>query len=105
MLRRFLCLSVGALALVVMLGAPGQLHAQRMRVTFPTRVAPMVRGGFMPGFRGGFMPGFRGGFMPGFRGGFSTPRFNGGFFTPRFNGGFFAPPFSMGFSPGFFRPF
>ena len=88
MLRRFLCLSVGALALLVVLGAPGQLHAQRMRGGMP-------RGG-MPGFHSGGMPGFRGGF---------APRFNGGMFAPRFNGGMFAPSFNSGFGPGFFRPF
>jgi hypothetical protein len=31
MFRRFLFLSVGALALLVVLEAPGQLHAQRVR--------------------------------------------------------------------------
>ena len=91
MLRRFLFLSVGALALLVVLGAPGQLHAQRMR-------------GGMPGFHSGGMPAFHSGGMPGFRGGFA-PRFNGGMFAPRFNGGMFAPSFNSGFGPGFFRPF
>ena len=97
MLRRYLFLSVGALALLVVLGAPGQLHAQRM-------MRGGVPRGVMPGFRGGFTPGFRGGFTPGFRGGF-TPGFNGGMFAPRFNGGMFAPSFNSGFGPGFFRPF
>ena len=75
MFRRFVCLSVGALALLVVLGVPGQVHAQRMRGSFPNRV--------MPGFRGGFTPGFNRGF----------------------NGGFFDPRFSPGFGPSFFRPF
>ena len=98
MFRRFLCLSVGALALLVVLGAPGQLHAQRMRGGMP-------RGG-MSGFHSGVMPGFNGGmFTPRFNGGMFTPRFNGGMFTPRFNGGMFTPSFNSGFGPGFFRPF
>jgi len=77
MLRRFLSLGVGALVLLVVLGAPGQVHAQRFR------------GGFRPGFTPGFgaMPGFRGRFMPGF------------------NREFLGPRFSPGFGPVFFRPF
>jgi hypothetical protein len=85
MLRRFLFLSVGALALLVVLGAPGQLHAQRFRGGFPH----------------GVHPGFRGGFDPRFNRGFFDPRFN----DPRFNRGFFDPRFSPGFVPGFFGPF
>ena len=70
MFRRFLCLSAGALALLVALGVPGQVHAQCMRGAVPNRMTPAFRGGFLPGFRGGAMPGFRGGFDPRF----NTPR-------------------------------
>jgi hypothetical protein len=106
MLRRFLFLTAGVLALLVGLGAPGQVHAQRM-----------MRGGganrVHPGFRGGFMPGFRGGFDPRFNRGFDRfeDRFDRGFdrrfdrFEDRFDRGFFDPRFSPGFGPGFFRPF
>ena len=101
MFRRFLVLGVGVLALLVALGTPGQLHAQRMmRGGFTTRPPSTFRGGFRPGFRGGFRPGFRGGFRPGFSGGMFNRRFN-----TRFNNGFFQPQFSPGFSMGFFRPF
>jgi hypothetical protein len=111
MLRRFLFVSVGALTLLVGLGAPGQVHAQRMR------------GGsaheFHPGFRAGTMPGFRGGFNPRVGREFFDPRLNrfrgrfglGRFdrfedrFERRFDRGFFAPRFGPGFSPGFFVPF
>ncbi|HYT89258.1 MAG TPA: hypothetical protein VEL76_11180 [Gemmataceae bacterium] len=106
MLRRFLFLSVGALALLVVLGAPGQLHAQRMRGSSPRMVHPNLRGGFRPGFQGRFNPGFnRRMFDPRFNRGMFDPRFNRGMFDPRFNRGFFDPRFSPGFSPGFFRSF
>jgi hypothetical protein len=85
MLRRFLSIGVGALVLLVVLGAPGRLHAQRFRGGF--------RPGITPGFRGRFTPGF--GRMPGFRTGF----------TPGFNREFFEPRFSPGLGPAFFRPF
>ena len=62
MLRRFLLFSVGALALLLVLGSPGQLHAQHMRGGVPNRVHPGSRGGVMPGFRGGFDPRFNRGF-------------------------------------------
>jgi len=109
MLRRFLFLSVGGLALLVVLAAPGQLHAQRMH------------GGMHGGFHhGGFHHGgFGRPFGPGPR--IFDPRFNrfgfGRFdrfedrferrfgFDPRFNRGFFDPRFNPGFVPGFFRPF
>jgi hypothetical protein len=65
MLRRFLFLGVGALALAVVLGAPGQVHAQCRH------------------FRSGFMPGFRP--TPMFR---FDPRFRGGMFDPRFSRSF-----------------
>ena len=59
MLRRFLVLGVGALALVVVLGAPGQVHAQRMRGGIANGVHPGFHGGFTPGFnRGVFGPPF-----------------------------------------------
>src|SRR5438132_12752231 len=65
MFRRFLIPSVGALTLLVVLGAPGPVHAQRMRGSFSNRVMPGFGGGMMtPVFRGGMMtPGFRGGMM------------------------------------------
>ena len=66
MFRRFLFLSVGTLALLVVLEAPGQLHAQHMR------------GGMHSGSRMGMTPGFQGRM---------DPRFNRGFFSPRFNSG------------------
>ena len=100
MLRRFLFLSVGGLALLVVLGAPGQLHAQRMH------------GGMHGGFHhGGFHHGgFGRPFGPGPR--IFDPRFNrfgfGRFdrFEDRFERRFgFDPRFSPGFFPGFFRPF
>ena len=65
MFRRFLFLSVGALALLVVLEAPGQLHAQRMRGG-----SPSMRMGSPNGMR----MGMRSGVMP--RRGFD-PRFNG----------------------------
>jgi hypothetical protein len=101
MLRRFLVLCVGALALAVVLGAPGEVHAQR----------GLFRGGFLPGFRP--TPMFR--FDPRFRGGMFDPRFDRGFdrgfdrfedrFENRFDRRFFDPRFSPRFGPGFFRPF
>ena len=125
MLRRFLFLSVGALALLVVLQASGQLHAPHMRGGFPS--------GAHPGFRSGVMPGFRGGFDPRFnRNFFFAPRFNPRFsrgaldrfedrfenrfgsgrfdrfedrFESRFNRGFFDPRFSPGFFPGSVFPF
>jgi hypothetical protein len=107
MLRRCLFLSVGALALLVVLGAPGQLHAQRFRGSFPHMVTPGSRTTFRPSFPARFDPRFnRGMFDPRFNRGMFDPRFNRGFFDPRFNRGFFFDPrFSSGFSPGFFRPF
>ena len=90
MLRRFVSLSVGALALLVVLGAPGQLHAQRFR------------GGFRPGF----MPGFRGGLTPGFNR-FGPRRFDRfeDRFERRFGRGPFVSPFSPGLGSVFFPPF
>ena len=79
MLRQFLFLSVGGLALMVVLGAPGQLHAQHFRASLPPAI--------QSGFRSVVMPRFRVGVNPGF------------------NRGFFDPHFNMGFSPVFFRPF
>ena len=123
MLRRFLFLSIGSLALLVMLGAPSQLHAQRFRASLPPAIQPGFRGVVTPRFpigvnpafnRGAFIPSFnRGVFVPSFNRGFFVPSFNRGFFVPSFNRGFFDPRFNMGFSPGlnmgfsplFFRPF
>lgn len=115
MFRRFLCLGVGALALGIVLGAPGQLHAQHMRGGVPHGMHPGFHGMFMPGFHPG-MPGFHGMmFMPGFRGtmpgfsrsfnrGFVLPNFGPRSFDPRF-GGRFTPGFTPGFGPGFLRFF
>ena len=98
MLRRFFSLGVGALVLLVVLGAPDQVHAQRFRGGF--------RPGFTPGFRGRFTPGFRGRLGPrfnrfGFRG---FDRFEDRF-ERRFNSPFFVTPFSPGLGPVFVRPF
>ena len=104
MLRRFLFLSGGGLALLVVLGAPGQLHAQR------------THGGMHPGMHGGFHHGgfHHGGFARPFGPGplIFDPRFNrfgfGRFdrFEDRFERRFgFDPRFSPGFFPGFFPPF
>ena len=101
MFRRFLLPGVGALALLVVLGAPGQVQAQRMRGGGPRMVMP----GFRPGTMSGFMPRFHPGFVPGSRGMFFDPRFNRGFFNPGFNRMFFDPRFSTGFGTPFFRPF
>jgi hypothetical protein len=104
MFRRFLFLGVGALALLVVLAAPGQVHAQRMRGGAPTRMMTPFRGGFMPGSRGGFNSRFNGRmFNSRFNGG-RFDRFNSGMFN-RFNGGMFDSRFNPGFRPGMFRPF
>ena len=71
MLRRFLVLSVGTLALLVALEAPAQVQAQHMGA------------GMHSGSRMGMMSGFRGR---------TDPRFNRGFFfTPGFFPGFGFP--------------
>ncbi len=117
MFRRFMVLGIGVLALIGVLAAPGQVHAQRGRggsargvnpamqarvnrgfnpAMMQPRVNPNARRTFIPGF--GFTPGF--GFAPGF--GF-TPNF--GFtpfgFTPGFNRGFFEPRFNRVLSDRF----
>ena len=117
MLRRFLVLGVGAFALVVVLGAPGQVHAQRSRGGFAHGVHPGFHGGFRPGFhRGGFGspfgPGPRRIFDPRFNRGFNRGfdrfedrfenRFNRGFFDPRFGRRF--DRFEDRFGRGFFDP-
>ena len=79
MLRRILVFSVGALALLVGLGAPGQVHAQHMR----------------EGFAGGMHPGFRRGFNSRFNRGFFDPRFDR--FDRRFDRGSFDPRFDRRF--------
>ena len=82
MFRRYLFLSVGVTALLVVLSAPGQLQAQHMRgggsfMARPsfgmTPMMPMM--GVHPGFHG-MTPGFnRNGFVePSFRGGFNDFR-------------------------------
>jgi hypothetical protein len=94
MFRQYLFLSVGATALLVMLGAPGQLQAQRMRGSSSVMVQPSFRGGFMPGFNRGFSnPGFNRGSMPGFNRGspelrlFPTmPRGSASLFNPMMSG-------------------
>jgi hypothetical protein len=105
MFRRFLFLSVGALALVVALAAPGQVHAQRMmRGGAPNRMMTPFRGGFDSRFNGRmFDPRFNGGRFDRFNGG-RFDRFNSGMFD-RFNGGMIDPRFNPGFRPGLFRPF
>jgi hypothetical protein len=114
MFPRFLSLGVGALALLVVLGAPGQVHAQRGRGGHPGFHGPV-----MSGSRGGFFPGMgmnHGFFQPGFNSGFNrnsfTPRFNSGFnrnfdlrFDPRFNGGLPDPRINTGFRPSIIRLF
>jgi hypothetical protein len=99
MLRRFLSLSFGTLALLLVLGAPGQVHAQHIRGAMP-------HGGH-PVFRGRMTPGFRGGFDRRFDRRFFEPRFDRRFdrFEDRFNRGFFDPRFTPGFGPTFIRPF
>ena len=110
MFRRFVCLSIGALALVVVLGAPGPVHAQHMRGGFPHAMHPGFPGmmpgfhGVMPGFRGGFDTRFNSFFTPGFGRRFMVPRMSPGrfdrfedMFENRVNRGFFMPSFSPGF--------
>jgi hypothetical protein len=114
MVRRFVSLSVGALALLVVLGAPGQLHAQRFRGGFRPGFTPGFRPGFMPGFRPAFTPGFRGAFTPGFNR-FGIRRFDRfgirrfdrfeDRFERRFGRGPFVSPFSPGLGSVFFPPF
>jgi hypothetical protein len=117
MLRRYLILGVGALALAIMLGAPGQVHAQRMRGGFRTGVTPGFRSGFSPGFhRGSFGPHFGPGprtFGPRFNrfdrfeDRFSRGSFNRRFdriedrFENRFNRGIFGISDPRFFTPGF----
>src|SRR4051812_6705248 len=94
MLRRFLSLSLGALVLLVVLAAPGQLQAQRMRGMVPRqaqRMRGMVPRMVHPGFRNTLRPGFPGRFNPGF---------NRGSFRPGFTPGTFRPGFAPGFTPG-----
>ena len=103
MLRRFLTLSVGVFALLLLLGTPGQLHAQRMmRGGSPRMVRPMP--GFNRGMR--FDPRFHhGAFDPRFHRGTFDPRFHHGMFDPRFHHGRFDPRFHRGtFDPFFFSP-
>jgi hypothetical protein len=84
MFRRYLFLGVGFTALLVVLGAPGQLQAQHMRGGGSFMVQPTFRGGFVA-------PNFNRGFDPRFNRGFVTPNFNRGFVTPNFKRGFMTP--------------
>ena len=112
MVRRLLFLGVGAVVLLVALGAPGRLQAQHLGGGMPHGMAAHFRGGIMPGSPGGMMPGSRGGFMPGSRGGFDHgfphggpgPRIIPGMFEPRSNGGMFDRRFNPGFRSEFFPP-
>jgi len=74
MFQQFLFPSTGVLALIAVLGNPGQLQAQR------ARGGPMR--GMNPGFQLRFNPGVRPALMPGFA---LTPSVNGRFVDPRFS--------------------
>jgi hypothetical protein len=108
MFRRYLVLGVGALALAVVLGAPGQADAQRTRGGVPHGVRPGFHSGFSPGFQSRvfgspFGPGPRRIFDPRFNRGRRFDRFEDRF-ENRFDRGIFDPRFSPGFGPGFFGP-
>lgn len=119
MFRRVLFPSLGALALLVALGAPGQVHAQRMRGGSTNRVMSGFRSTLRPVFPGRINPGFNRGMLNrGFnrgmvnrgmvnRGTFNRGMFNRGMFDRGFglNRAFFNPGFRPSFTPGFFRPF
>jgi hypothetical protein len=109
MLRQFLFPSVGALALLVVLGAPGQLHAQHMRG------GSMMMGG-QPSLRGmmpmmpmmGVQSSFRGMTSGVNRNVFVEPSFRGGFndfrlhpTMPRNMAPLFNPTMPRGFTPVF----
>jgi hypothetical protein len=96
MLRQFLTLSVGALALLAVLGAPGQVHAQRMRGGGPHMGHSVFRGRMMPGFRRGFNHRFDRRF---------ERRFDHRFDRRMNRGSFFDPRFVPGFGPTFMRLF
>ena len=120
MLPRFLSFGSGVLALLVVLGAPNQVHAQRGRGGAPHVVHPGFQNRMVPGFQNRMMPGFHHGvfgrpfgpgprtFNPGFR---RFDRFERLFdrFEDRFERGFncgsFLPHFNPGFFPGFVFPF
>jgi hypothetical protein len=96
---------------MVVLGVPGQLHAQRSRASLPHAIQPGFRGAVTPRFRFGVNPGvirrfdrFEDRFENRFNRFFFVPGFNRGFFDPRFNRAF-SPGFNMGFSPASFRSF
>jgi hypothetical protein len=74
--RRFLFLGAGVLAIVVVLGAPAQLLAQRARAG-PSR-NPGFRGMSPPAMQRAFTPGFGFRPVPGF-----TPGFNARLVDPR----------------------
>jgi hypothetical protein len=114
MFRRFVFSSVGAIALLIVLGAPAEVHAQRMRGGFTRQMHPGFRNGFGPGFQGRFNPRFHRGptnlrMSPAFfsnRPGFMSPRFNRQFVSPGFmpavRPGSLVTP---GVRPGMFPPF
>jgi len=112
MLPRFLSIGIGALALLVVLGAPNQVHAQRGRGGVPHGGHPGFNNRMMPGFHHGvfgrpFGPGPRT-FDPRFR---RFDRFEDRFerrfdHDPRFRRfDRFERRFLPGFFPGFFFPF
>ena len=110
MFRRLFCLCAGAMALMAVLGAPGQLHAAQMMRGGGARMAHpgMMRGGGARMAHPGMM---RGGgarmVHPGMRGrGRFDPRFNrGSFRTPGMNRLFLDPRIGPTVGPMFFRPF
>jgi len=116
MLPRFLSLGIGALALLAVLGAPNQVHAQHGRGGVPHGVHSGFHSRMMPGFHHGvfgrpFGPGPRT-FDPRFR---RFDRFEDLFerrfdrnedrFERRFDRGFLVPRFIPGFGPTFVWPF
>ena len=116
MLPRFLSLGVGALALMVLLGAPNQVHAQRGRGGVPHGGHAGFNSRMMHGFHHGvfghpFGPGPRT-FDPRFR---RFDRFEDRFerrfdrfedhFERRFDRGLLVPHFIPGFGPIFMSPF
>jgi hypothetical protein len=117
MFRRFLFLSLGSLAFLAVLGAPGQLYAQHMRGGSAHGSMPRFHGSPSREFHHGvfghpFGPGprtfnhrFDHRFDTRFNRRFFDHRFNRGFFDHRFDHGFFDPRFRPMFRPQFFMPF
>src|SRR5262249_40976003 len=116
-IRQFLIPSVGAITLLTVMSAPGQLYAQRVRAGLPpsppptnrmmiNQVTPRNSAVFTPQInRSFFTPRFSRNHFFGSR---FNPRFNPAF-NPGFNGfsnnGFFNPAFNSAVSGGFFNPF